>query len=125
MSHKYWIMMWMTANAMTTHTIHLAFAFIIINITKTIPQNEKYYLGQEVSWKNRNRHINTSYSYSSWFVSPKHKTIKHEVLNDTEHGLTIIQYENTVLKAMMKHKAMGGAIKGADYKWKIVYEIHE
>eukprot|EP01083_Nonionella_stella_P311323 1109703_1 len=72
-----------------------------------------------------NMHINTSYSYSSWFVSPKHKTIKDEVLNDTKHGLTIIQYENTVLKAMMKHKAMSGTIKGADFMWKIVYEIPE
>eukprot|EP01083_Nonionella_stella_P045222 121539_1 len=72
-----------------------------------------------------NMHINTSYSYSSWFVSPKHKTIKDEVLNDAKHGLTMIQYENTVLKAMMKHKAMSGTIKGANYKWKIVYEIPE
>eukprot|EP01083_Nonionella_stella_P115369 341989_1 len=35
-----------------------------------------------------NRHISGSYSYSSWFVTPKHKTIKDEVLNATNNRLT-------------------------------------
>eukprot|EP01083_Nonionella_stella_P161834 530521_1 len=70
-----------------------------------------------------NAHINPSYSYSSWFVSPKHKSIKDEVLNAAHHSLTIIEYENTALKAMMKHRAMSGTIKGAEHLWTIVYEI--
>eukprot|EP01083_Nonionella_stella_P145637 456721_1 len=70
-----------------------------------------------------NAHINSKYSYSSWFVSPKHKSMKDEVLNATNHSLTIIQYENTVMKAIMKHKAIRGTIKGAGSLWKVVYEI--
>eukprot|EP01083_Nonionella_stella_P266269 900974_1 len=68
-------------------------------------------------------HINTKYSYSAWFVSPKHKTIKDEVLNATSSNLTIIEYKNTVLKAAMKYKAMSASIKGAYYIWERVYEI--
>eukprot|EP01083_Nonionella_stella_P201915 738171_1 len=68
-------------------------------------------------------HINTSYSYSSWFVSPKHKTMKDEVLNAKNSRLNIIEYEITVQKAMMKHQAMSRTIKGAEIRWEIVYEI--
>eukprot|EP01083_Nonionella_stella_P296671 1007760_1 len=64
-----------------------------------------------------NNHIDASYSYASWFVSPKHKTMKDEVFNTRSSSLTIIEYENTVLKAMMKHKALSKAIKGAEYLW--------
>eukprot|EP01083_Nonionella_stella_P174865 607298_1 len=49
--------------------------------------------------------------------------MKDEVLNATNHSLTIIQYENTVMKAIMKHKAIRGTIKGAGSLWKVVYEI--
>eukprot|EP01083_Nonionella_stella_P145636 456719_1 len=93
----------------------------------------KYYEHNDANWEilpgtkeiydYGNAHINTSYSYSSWFVVAKHKTMKDEVLNATKNSLTVIQYENTVLKAIMKHKAMRGTIKGAAGIWEGVYEI--
>eukprot|EP01083_Nonionella_stella_P066227 174197_1 len=38
--------------------------------------------GTRDMYENGNMHLDTRYSYASWFVSPKHKTIKDEVLND-------------------------------------------
>eukprot|EP01083_Nonionella_stella_P285896 973108_1 len=116
----------MTANTITTHHIHLAFAFIIINIIKIKKtHNKRYYLGQEMDL---NRAICTSthhihIHHGLWHQSTK--KMKDEVLNDTKHGLTIIEYDNTVLKARMKRKAMSGTVKGSDGDWKIVYEIPE
>eukprot|EP01083_Nonionella_stella_P187872 691328_1 len=79
--------------------------------------------GTTAAMESGNMHISNSYSYSSWFVAPKRKTMKDEVLNGPNHSLTIIEYENTVIKARMKHKAMSRFIKGAVKLWEIVYRI--
>eukprot|EP01083_Nonionella_stella_P045223 121544_1 len=80
--------------------------------------------GNKDAYDYGNRHINASYSYASWFVSPKHETMKDEVLNAADgHNLTIIQYQNTVMKAIIKHKVLKGTVKGASDIWKEIYGI--
>eukprot|EP01084_Bolivina_argentea_P038276 70775_1 len=70
-----------------------------------------------------NTSINPAFTFKQWYIVPKYKDIKQEVLNSINHKLTMIQYENTLKKATMKYNALKKNIRGAVAIWANVYGI--
>eukprot|EP01084_Bolivina_argentea_P287756 493771_1 len=62
-------------------------------------------------------------TFAELFVTPKHKTIKQEVLNANPVKLSIIQYCNTLKKATLKHKSLSLNAERAKFFWQDVYGI--
>eukprot|EP01084_Bolivina_argentea_P152970 266727_1 len=70
-----------------------------------------------------NMDINADYTYSTWFIKPKYKSIKEEVLEGKKVKLSMIEYENAINKTKIKFKALRKTIKGASFWWEVVYKI--
>eukprot|EP01084_Bolivina_argentea_P185197 319392_1 len=70
-----------------------------------------------------NMDINADYTYSTWFIKAKHKSIKEEVLEGKKVKLSMIEYENVINKTNIKFKALRKTIKGARFWWEVVYKI--
>eukprot|EP01084_Bolivina_argentea_P206397 352413_1 len=69
-----------------------------------------------------NHSIKPFYTYSSWFIRPKYKSMKNEIFSG-KVKLSIIQYDNTLKKATLKYTSLAKYIRGSNGFWKIVYGI--
>eukprot|EP01084_Bolivina_argentea_P141304 248324_1 len=68
---------------------------------------------------------NPCYTFGDWYITPKYKSMKIEILNSNSKKLSMIQYENTLTKAVLKYNAFKRNIDGAVFYWRIVYGIQD
>ena len=70
-----------------------------------------------------NAMINGKYKFSTWYIAPKYKSLKVEVLEGAENKLSIIQYENSMKTALSKFNSYGKHIQKATLRWEQIYGI--
>eukprot|EP01084_Bolivina_argentea_P261850 442665_1 len=67
--------------------------------------------------------IQKDYKYCDWYIAPKYTSMKVELLEGTHPILSMIQYNNTYIKASMKHSAYKKNMRVAGKTWQIAYGI--
>ena len=70
-----------------------------------------------------NATMNPSYKYKDWYIAPKFKSLRDEILHGAKNTLSIIEYENTLEIAKYKYKYCINNINKAISLWDIVYGI--
>ena len=74
--------------------------------------------------ENHNFSMNPNYTFASWYIEPKHGSMKEEILNPSNRdSINIIQYQSVLTKAVHQYKAIGHTIHGAIPGWQIVYNL--
>eukprot|EP01084_Bolivina_argentea_P138051 243134_1 len=69
--------------------------------------------------------IDPEYRYCDWYITPKYKNLREEIIDGTDVRLTKEQFNYEFKKAKLKHAAYKRSIKGTDETWQKVYQLEK